>query len=214
MIENMMNGMFGKVQAGLCRLSFNGETAIKCKDGKYRTYNTKLKRLTNCERFVLPIADDFFFVMPTTKVKPGDIILANGSPKCVVSVDDDEIKCVNYDNSTLETVLPERHVFMGKTYFYGKIVSLMGKGLKSGGGMKGMMKLMMLSQMMGGKGNPLSGITGGSSEGGLGSMLPMLMIMGGGLGDLSEMFDFDLDVDDEEVKVPTLLNENTDKKEN
>lgn len=186
-MENMFNGMFGKIKSGLCRLSYNGEIAIKCSDGKYKTWNSKKGRLTNTTGFVLPVADDFFFLMPTNKVKEGDIIIANGKPKCVISTDGKTIQCVNYDDSTVENILPERHVFMGQTYFYGKIVSLMGKGLRGGKGLGKMMKLMLMSQMMGGK-SPFGG-TAGSGE----SMLPMMMLMGGGMGDMSDMFDFGLD---------------------
>lgn len=193
-MENMFNGMFGKIQSGLCRLSYNGDIAIRCSDGKYKAWNSAKGRLTNTTGFVLPIADDFFFLMPTNKVKEGDIIIANGLPKCVISTNGKTIQCVNYEDSTVENILPERHVFMGQTYFYGKIVSLMGKSLRGGKGIGKMMKLMLMSQMMGGK-NPLSAFSGGSSDGN--SMLPLMMLMGGGFGDMSDMFDFGLDEFDE-----------------
>lgn len=40
---NMFNGMFGKVANGMCRLSMNGEVAVKTSDG-YKTYNIKKKQ--------------------------------------------------------------------------------------------------------------------------------------------------------------------------
>lgn len=42
---NMFNGMFGKVANGMCRLSMNGEVAVKTSDG-YKTYNIKKNRPT------------------------------------------------------------------------------------------------------------------------------------------------------------------------
>jgi hypothetical protein len=137
--------------------------------------------------------------MPTCKVKPGDIILANGQPKCVISSSANELKCVNYNTAVVETVLPERHIFMGKTYFYGKIVSLFGGFMKKGGGIGKMMKLMMLSNML--KGNSSAAFFGGSSSaegGGLGQMLPMMMLMGGGKDMFDGMLDFGMDDDDGE----------------
>lgn len=201
------NMMLSRVKPGWCRMSFKGQIAVRCSDGSYKTYNTKTKRLVNCSQFVLPIADDFFFVVPTTKAKPGDIIIANGKPKCVISATPDELRCVNYENNTIETILPERHVFFGKTYFYGKIVSLLGK--KAFGG-NGLMKIIMLSKMFSGNGNGISlpgfdgsaATTGTSNTDGGGmfsSLMPMLMmgnIFGGGMKDMGEIFDFGLDDED------------------
>lgn len=199
----MFSGMCGKVAPGQARLSINGNIAIKTKDGQYKTYNLKKGTLTKVTNFVLPVGDDFFFIMPTCKVKPGDIIIANGQPKCVISSSANELKCVNYNTAVVETVLPERHIFMGKTYFYGKIVSLFGGIMKKGGGIGKMMKLMMLSSMMKGGSNPVSGmfggsLDGGSSSGGFSQMLPMMMMMGGGKDMFDGMLDFGIDDDDGE----------------
>lgn len=196
--------MCGRVGAGMARLALNGNIAIKTTDGQYKTYNLKKGTLTKVTNFVLPVGDDFFFVMPTCKVKPGDIILANGQPKCVIESSAKELKCVNYNTAVVETVLPERHIFMGKTYFYGKIVSLFGGMMKKGGGVGKMMKLMMLSSMMKGGANPVAGMFGGASSegkdssGGFGQMLPMMMLMGGGKDMFDGMLDFGMDESDGE----------------
>ena len=50
--------------------------------------------------------------IPTNKVEKGDIILVNGKPRCVIETDKTKITVINYEDSTIETVLPERHVFM------------------------------------------------------------------------------------------------------
>lgn len=182
-MTNMLNGMFGKLAPGMCRLSINGGIAVKTSNG-YKSYNIKTGRLTNCDSFVFNIGEEFFFVVPTNKAMQGDILLVSGKPKCVIEVEKNKLTVINYEDSTVETILPERHVFMGNTYFYGKIVSMFGSDLIKGKkGTNNIMKYMMLSEMM--KGNS------GDSGNGMSAMLP-LMMMGGNMGSIFEgMFDFD-----------------------
>lgn len=193
MMNNMLNGMFGKVAPGMCRLSMNGGVAVKTSNG-YKTYNMKTGRLTNCDSFVFNIGEEFFFVIPTNKAEKGDILLVNGKPKCVINAEKNQITVINYEDSTVETILPERHVFMGNTYFYGKIVSMFGSDLIKGKkGTNKIMQYMMLSEMM--KGNS------SDSGNGMNAMLP-LMMMGGNMGNIFDgMFDFDSEDNvDEEVE--------------
>lgn len=192
----LFNGMFGKIADGMCRLSMTGEIAVKTSNG-YKTYNSKTGRLTNCDRFVFDIGGEFFFLIPTNRVEKGDIILVAGKPKCVIEAEKNKITVINYEDSTIDTILPERHIFMGNTYFYGKIVSMFGKGLFGGKkGMNKMMKYMLMSEMM--KGNNL-GFGSGSN-----AMLPFMM-MGGGFGD---MFDGLFDDEEEETEDETETEEN------
>lgn len=199
------NGMFGKLGAGMCRLTMNGRIAVKTSGG-YKSYNVKTGKLTNCSNFVFNIGDDFFFIIPTNKVDVGDIILVKGTPRCVIEVDKKTLKVMNYEDMTIDTLVPERHVFMGNTYFYGKVVSLMGTNASKGkNGMKQMMQFMMMNQMMGGN------TSGGMNMNG-NNMLPMMLMMNGGSGSLFDgmldgIFDFgaddtteapDVDTDDEE----------------
>lgn len=189
---NSMNGMFGKVQSGKCRLSMTGGIAVQTTGG-YKTYNVKTGRLTNCSNFVFDACDDFFFVIPTNKVEIGDIIFVNKLPKCVIGINKKSIKVINYEDSTVEEILPERHVFMGNTYFYGKIVSAFGTDLLKGkGGMKNIMSYMMMSEMM--KGNS-------GNSGGLSSVFPLMMLNGGMTNIFDGMFDFGDDDSDDEVEV-------------
>lgn len=192
-MNNFLNGMFGKVGSGMCRLSMNGGIAVKTSNG-YKSYNVKTNKLTNCSNFVFDIGEEFFFVIPTNKVEKGDIILVNNKPKCVIEYDKTKITVINYEDSTVETILPERHVFMGNTYFYGKIVSMFGSDiLKGKKGTNNIFKYMMLSQMMKGENNS-SGMLNGNS-GGMSAMLPFMM-MGGNMGEMFDgMFDFDTDND-------------------
>ena len=190
----MFNGMFMKVEKGMCMLSPCG-IAVKTSAG-YRSYNVKTGKLRNCDNLVFSFGDGMFFVIPATKVKPGDIILNGGKPACVRTAGRDSIEVINYETSVVETLLPERHVFMGNTWFYGKIVSLFGDGssLCGKGSLTKMMKFMMLSSLLGDTGAGFGaeatagGYTGGiaapSNMGNMNMLMPLLLMKGGGFDDL------------------------------
>ena len=191
-MSNMMNGLFGKVASGMCRVSMNGDIAIKTSQG-YKTYDVETGHLLNCDNFAFDVGSEFFFIIPTNKLEAGDVILtANKQPHCVIKVEPNRIEALRYEDGSIITIVPERNVFMGKTYFYGKIVSMFGK-VKDGKGMKSMMKYMMMSEMM--KGN-------GGNNNSMNSMLPMMMMMnGGGFENMFEgMFDFDEEEEEKEGK--------------
>lgn len=174
-----LNGMFGKIAPGMCRLSMNGGIAVKTANG-YKSYNMKTGNLTNCDHFVFDVGEEFFFLIPTNDVKVGDIILANGKPKCVIEINDKTLTVINYETAVVENVLPERHMFMGNTYFYGKIVSMFGDNIMGGKGTNQIMQYMMMSEMF--KGNGTSGNS---------SMFPMMMLMNqNGMNMFDGLFNF------------------------
>ena len=178
----------------------SGNIAVKTSNG-YKSYNVKSGKLTNCGNFVFPGVDEnFFFVIPTNKVAKGDIILVNGRPKCVIEADKTKITVINYEDSTVETILPERHVFMGNTYFYRKIVSIFGSNLgKDKNSANKIFKYMMMTQMM----NGVAGTGTGTDNNPMNAMMPFMM-MNGSMGDMFDgMFDFsmdDTDAEDDEVE--------------
>ena len=198
--SKFFNGFFGKVQPGMCRLTMNGNIAIKCSNG-YRTYNDKQQRLTNVTNFCFDMGSELFFVIPTMKVSEGDIILVEGKPKYVLAISKAYIEVVDYETSEIKKIVPERHVFMGSSYCYGKIVSMFGSNFKGGRGLKKIMKMMMLSQIFGGQ-------NGGSSDFGMGNIGQMMMMSSlfGGNSDLdffNDMFDgLSFDTNDEESDRP------------
>ena len=173
---NMFNGMFKPVAKGYCKMGMNGQVAVKTSTG-YKTFNIKTKKLTNCSNFAFDM-DGAFWVVPTFKVEIGDIVLVNGKPRCVIEVGANSIKTFSYEDSTIDEVVPEHHVFMGKTYCYGKIFSPFMNMSKSDGAMDSMMKMMMMSQMFGG--NTGSGMNG---------MNPMMFMMMGKDNPFEAMFD-------------------------
>lgn len=181
--------MFGKIAPGMCRLTMNGNIAVKC-NSSYKSYNVSKGTLTNVTNFCFNVGDEMFFVIPTNKVEVGDIILVGGKPKCVTEANKKIITVIDYENSEVRQVVPERHVFMGSTYFYGKIVSMFGNSFKSGKGLGNVMKMMMFSQMM--------GANKGNDNGGFGQMMAMSMFMGKENNPFDGMFDFDLDPDNTE----------------
>jgi len=174
----MFDGMFAKVQPGLCRLTMKGGIAVHCSDNKYKTYNIEKNTLTNVTNFCLNVGDEMFFVIPTNKVGLGDIILVDGKPKCVIESDKKTIKVIDYETAEIKTILPERHIFMGNVYFYGKIVSMFGNVMKGGNGLQGLMKMSIMSQMMGGNSIFGGSATTPSGMGGMGNMLAPMMMMG------------------------------------
>ena len=188
-IQNTFNGLFGKIAPGMCRLTMNGNIAVKCENG-YKSYNVKKGTLTNVTNFCFNVGDEMFFVIPTNKVEVGDIILVQGKPKCVTEVNKKIITVIDYENSEVRQVVPERHVFMGSTYFYGKVISMFGNSFKQGKGLGNVMKMMMMSQMLG------SGSQQGGMFGGMGQVMAMSMFMGGN-NPFEGMFDFNLDADTE-----------------
>lgn len=182
--DNMFNGCFKPIAKGMCKLGVNGKLAIKTSTG-FKTYDLDHNKLTNCSNFGFD-ADGCFWVVPTFKVTRGDVILVNGRPHCVIKVEDDMISAFNYEDSTIVQVVPEHHVFMGKTYCYGKIFSPFMNLGKSDKSMNSMMKMMMMSQMFGGS-DTNSGIN------------PMMFMMMGDNG-FEDLFDgaFDLCAEDSE----------------
>lgn len=169
---NFMNGMFGKLKPGMCRMSIDGKIAVKTSSG-YKTYDISTGQLMNCDNFVFDIGEEFFFMLPTNKVQPGDIIVMAGKPHCVIKEEGNLITALRYEDSTISTVVPEHHMFMGKTYFYGKIVSMFGNLANSTP--NEMMKYMAMAQVFGGSNTNMQG-----------NMLPVMFLMNGGF---DKMFD-------------------------
>ena len=161
MTNDFMKGMFGTLGKGMCKITMDGNIAVKTSDG-YKTYDKKSGSFLNCNNFCFGGLDEMFFVVPTNSVVEGDIIFIKGDkPRYVLKVDSNTITVINYENSTIETLLPERHMFMGNAYFYGKIVSMSGNGedLTCGNGVQNIMKYMLINQMcknMGGDSNPMA----------------------------------------------------------
>lgn len=173
---NMFDGMFRPTARGVCKLGANGQIAIKTSTG-YKTFDIAKNKLLNCDNFAFDM-DGMFWIVPTFKVECGDIILVNGKPRCVIEVGDKTIKTFSYENSTIDEIVPEHHVFMGKTYCYGKIFTPFANMAKTDGSMSNLMSAVMMSQLFNGGGNTGNGIN------------PMMfMMMNNGSNPLGDMFE-------------------------
>lgn len=182
-MENVTDGLFknvfARVDPGVCRLGVNGQVAIKTSNG-FKTYNVKTGRLTNVNQLCFDMGQDMFFVVPTTKAKVGDILLIDGPegkalPKCVIEVGKNTLKVMSYEDSTIQEIVPERHIFMGQAYFYRKITSFFGTKFLSGSkGMNKMFKLAAMKEMFG-NGNQ----SGNNMFGGMLGMMAMGSLFGG-----------------------------------
>lgn len=193
-MSGLFDSMFGKISPKCCRLTVGGNTAVsvtvKDSDGsmktQYRYYNPNTGSLVNCTEFAFDLGTDCFFVIPTNHPKKGDIILSGGKPYYVLdpNAEGHSIKAINYEDQRIENILPEHHVFLGNTYFYGKIVSMFGN-VKTNKGNDNLMKFWLMSQMMKGT-DP-----GNSAFGGNNMMLAMMMS-----GNGSNLFDGIMDAMD------------------
>ena len=166
-VTNSLSSLFHKLAPGQCRLTMNG-IGVKTSNG-YKTFDPVTQTLVNCGDFVLDIGDDMFFCIPTNNVQQGDIIIASGSPVCVISMSGNRIEALRYEDSTVQTIIPENIMFMGGTYFYSKVFSPF-SGMINGNDPSQLMSLMMMSQMMSGDNN-------GS---GMGNLMVMGMMLNGG----------------------------------
>lgn len=214
--DGMFGNMFSRLGKGMCRLGVNGQMAVKTSNG-YKTYDVKTGRLTNVTQFCFDIGEEFFFVVPTTKAKTGDILLIDGKPKCVIENNANKtIKVMDYENSAIQEIVPERHFFMGQMFFYRKIVSMFGSNnfLKKGKGITGMMGMMFKMNMLKGlMGN--GGDTNNNSNNNMLTMMMMSNMLGGkdGENDLSEMFDFDFEeADFDPTETETIVETPEEKK--
>ena len=162
----MFDGMFKPVGDGYCKISINGQPAIRTSSG-YKVYDIKTGQLTNCTDFAFDI-DNAFWVIPTFKVEIGDIILVNGKPRCVIEIGPNSIKTFSYEDSTINETVPEHHIFMGKAYCYGKLFSPFMNMTKNADGMQNMMTMMMMSHMFDKNNN-------GYDSNGINPMMFMLM---------------------------------------
>ena len=184
----MMNNLMARIGADCCRITMDGETAVKTSNG-YKVFDMKTKRLTNVNSFCFDVnmGMDMFFAIPTTNVQTGDIIMVDGKPKCVLeNKNNEKIEVVDYETNEIKTFVPERQLFMGNFYFYSKIVNVFGKGFGKGGS-KNIMKMMLISNMMNRKG-------GSDMAGSIGNMMMMSMLMGNKDGMFNGLFD-ELDSD-------------------
>lgn len=185
--------MFSPVASGYAKMGVNGEVAIRV-GNTYKTYNLNTGRLIDCDNFAFDM-DGMFWVVPTFKVERGDIIMVNGKPRCVIEVKEKTIRTFSYENSTIDEIVPEHHVFMGKTYCYGKIFSPFMNMDKSDNMMSNMMQMAMMSQMFNGNSSNGNGFMG------MNPMMMMFMMNNKGGNMFEDMFAGAFNFGEDESKI-------------
>lgn len=122
-LTSIFANMLGTLEPNMIRMTFDGKVAVKTTKG-YKTYDVAKKKAINMDSLVMPEMASFL-LLPSTKVKVGDIILRDGAFYSIISIDDatNELIGYNYEAGKKETIVRETHCFLGNTYFYSKLVS-------------------------------------------------------------------------------------------
>jgi hypothetical protein len=183
MKDNFNSLMPQKISGGLIAMAMNGKFAVKTANGNYVSYNEATKQIEDYMDFVFgeDKIQDFCFLMPVDMkaLKTGDIVATDAGFGFITDVNNEtgDITCVNASGATKANLVPVKNVFTN-TVMVKKLITLfdnsnaqsggfnpmmfllMGKnkdGKDSKVGNDDMMKMMLMSQMMGGA-NQTNGI--------------------------------------------------------
>lgn len=174
---NFLDGKMGVIPNGFLALSYKGDIAVKTNSG-YVTYDPDKKSFINVQKLAFSMGPGAFFLVPTKAAKKGDIVVVKrGDTMTVYQVVEDysgegSAKLFNYFTGATEEITPERHVFMQKSYTFGKVISIW--NLISGGNLKdskGFSSLLKINLLTGGKMN--FGFGEGS---GMNNLLPLILM--------------------------------------
>lgn len=195
--DSLMDGLVpSHVPEGEVGMTFDGKIAVRRKNGDYVTYNAETKVIQNQMNCVIKSSSvtKMMMLMPTTNLKPGDIIKEKESYYYVLtghateSLANAKIKVVNLSTGNINNLNQEENILTGAKA-YKKVVSLfetMQNGgntnmlplffLENGTKDNGFVKMMLMSQMMNGGTN-----TNGNM---FGNMNPMMLAL---LGDDTDL---------------------------
>ena len=167
-----MGTSFGKLNSDQFRLSING-LAVRGKDGKYLTFNPETRELVEISNGFFDDMKDLLFVMPATELEVGDIILhQNNKPYYITSIDNGEVKGIDFEEAVENTFIPKTNVFGIK--YYTKVFNCLGTNNILGTDLAS--NPVMAYALMGGKDFDLSKIM----------MFQAMTGKGKGISDLSE----------------------------
>lgn len=102
---------FGPMNDGSVMYSPYG-LAFRNSNNQYLTYNPTTKKTTDVTGLTIDL-EGLIYKIPVglSSVKPGDIIIHNGKPICVETVDGNSITCIDIENSEIKVVIPPTNVF-------------------------------------------------------------------------------------------------------
>lgn len=166
-----LGSSFGKIGSDQFRLSING-LAVKGKDGKYVTFNPETRELVEVTTGFFDDMKDLLFLMPTTELEVGDIILHQNKPYYITVSKDNVVKGIDFEDAIESTLVPKTNVFGMK--YYTKVFNCLGTNNILGTDIAS--NPMMAYALMGGKDFDLSKIM----------MFQALSGQGKGITDFSE----------------------------
>ena len=166
-----LGSSFGKIGSDQFRLSING-LAVKGKDGKYNTFNPETRELVEVTTGFFDDMKDLLFLMPTTELEVGDIILHQNKPYYITVSKDNVVKGIDFEDAIESTLVPKTNVFGMK--YYTKVFNCLGTNNILGTDIAS--NPMMAYALMGGKDFDLSKIM----------MFQALSGQGKGIADFSE----------------------------
>lgn len=166
-----LGSSFGKIGSDQFRLSING-LAVKGKDGKYVTFNPETRELVEVTTGFFDDMKDLLFLMPTTELEVGDIIIHQNKPYYITVSKDNVVKGIDFEDAIESTLVPKTNVFGMK--YYTKVFNCLGTNNILGTDIAS--NPMMAYALMGGKDFDLSKIM----------MFQALSVQGKGIADFSE----------------------------
>lgn len=166
-----LGSSFGKIGSDQFRLSING-LAVKGKDDKYVTFNPETRELVEVTTGFFDDMKDLLFLMPTTELEVGDIILHQNKPYYITVSKDNVVKGIDFEDAIESTLVPKTNVFGMK--YYTKVFNCLGTNNILGTDIAS--NPMMAYALMGGKDFDLSKIM----------MFQALSGQGKGIADFSE----------------------------
>lgn len=166
-----LGSSFGKIGSDQFRLSING-LAVKGKDGKYVTFNPETRELVEVTTGFFDDMKDLLFLMPTTELEVGDIILHQNKPYYITVSKDNVVKGIDFEDAIESTLVPKTNVFGMK--YYTKVFNCLGTNNILGTDITS--NPMMAYALMGGKDFDLSKVM----------MFQALSGQGKGIADFSE----------------------------
>lgn len=166
-----LGSSFGKIGSDQFRLSING-LAVKGKDGKYVTFNPETRELVEVTTGFFDDMKDLLFLMPTTELEVGDIIIHQNKPYYITVSKDNVVKGIDFEDAIESTLVPKTNVFGMK--YYTKVFNCLGTNNILGTDISS--NPMMAYALMGGKDFDLSKIM----------MFQALSGQGKGIADFSE----------------------------
>lgn len=185
---------FGPINSDSIKLSPKG-IAIKqsAEDGSqnFLVWDKEKNVMIDVTPMVMDM-EGMLFLVPCKELKVGDIIKQHGTFVFVQEIDEKTGSIVTLgQNGRMQPQIKVTNMF--GMDFYTKVVSLV--ELDGEGSIESMMKMAMMSSMMGGTGGMFGNTSGGNTSGGMGNMLQMQMMMSMfGKGDknpLGDMFNLD-----------------------